>query len=217
MTELRRTAGFAALVIMLAFAMHNLNALYIEPNYLGFEDPRVDYAKIEKLRNAMGSIPWTLSGIGHFLSGFAAVVLGLVCRQMFRDYKLAAGRLLLGAGLMAGAGFLLTGIADLMGGQAVRILSAQNPDLEGAAYIATSIGRIVFNGLAQVGLGWFAWQLSWCGLKTGTLPKAFCYFGYLSGFSGLLMGVFFLPVYLYLVLIWSAWLTFTLLRAPRAA
>jgi hypothetical protein len=143
------------------------------------------------------------------------VVLGLVCRQMFRDYKLASGRLLLGAGLMAGAGFLLTGIADLMGGHAVRILSAQNPELEGAAYIATSLQRIVFNGLAQVGLGWFAWQLSWCGLKTGTLPKAFCYYGYLSGFSGLLMGVYFLPVYLNLVLIWAVWLAIVLLRPSQ--
>ena len=215
MTPLFRNAGWAAAVIFAAFLIHNVNALYVEPTFLGFKNPAVDYANVDKLKNAIGSVPWTLSGLGHFFSGFACIVLALTGRQMFRDYKSAAGRLLLGAGFVAGIGFFLTGIADLAGGGAVKLLAAQNPDLERAAYLGASVSRIVYNCMAQVGLGWFAWQLSWCALKTGTLPKSFCWFGYLSGLSGLAMGVTFFPVYLQLVLIWSGWLAFLMWR--RAA
>ena len=212
MSSLYRSAGYAAGVIFLAFLVHNVNALYVEPTYLGFTNPAVDYANVDKLKNAIGSVPWTLSGLGHLLSGFACVVLALTGRQMFRDYKSAAGRLLLGAGFVAAIGFFLTGISDVAGGGAVKLLSARNPDLERGAYLAASIARIVYNCLAQVGLGWFAWQLSWCGLKTGTLPKSFCWFGYLSGLSGVVMGVIFFPVYLQLVLIWSGWLAVVMWR-----
>ena len=212
MRTLYRSAAGAAAVICLAFLVHNVNALYIEPTYLGFKNPAVDYANVDKLKNAIGSLHWTLSGLGHLFSGFACVVLALTGRQLYRESRPAAGRLLLGAGMVAGVGFLLTGISDLAGGGAVRLLSAQNPDLERAAYLGASIARIVYNCLAQVGLGWFAWQLSWCGLKTGTLPKSFCWFGYLSGLSGLVMGLTFFPVYLQLVLIWSGWLAILMWR-----
>ena len=94
-----KRASYAAFIIFLAFLMHNVNALYIEPQILGFEDPRVDYAKVEKLQNAMGSIPWTLSGIGHILSGFAAIVLGFATRQIFVESHPVAGRLALGAAI----------------------------------------------------------------------------------------------------------------------
>lgn len=209
--------GLAALVICTAFLVHNVNALYVEPNILGFKDPRVDYADLAKLKNALGSLPWRLSGFGHLLSGFACVVLGLAARQWFRDSKLAAARLLLGAGLVAGVGFLLTAITDQAGSAAVKLLSAQNPELDDAAYLSLSIVRIIFNCLAQVGLGWFAWQLSFCGLKTGMLPKAFCWFGFLSGFTGLIMAVTFIPTYLLTVLIWSGWLAVLMLRRAVSA
>lgn len=210
-------AGLAALVICAAFLVHNINALYIEPNFLGFKDPRVDYADLAKLKNALGSLPWRLSGFGHLLSGFACVVLGLSARQLFRDSKLAAVRLLPAAGLVAGAGFLLTAITDQAGSGAVKLLSAQNPELGDAAYLSLCIVRIIFNCLAQVGLGWFAWQLSFSGLRTGMLPKVFCWFGYLSGFSGLVMAVTFIPAYLLAVLIWSGWLTIVMLRRAVSA
>ena len=212
MNSLFRNAGWAAAVIFVAFLIHNVNALYVEPTFLAFKNPAVDYANVDKLKNAVGSVPWTLSGLGHLFSGFACIVLALTSRRMFRDPESAAGRLLLGAGFVAGIGFFLTGISDVAGGGAVRLLSAQNPELERAAYLAASISRIVYNCMAQVGLGWFAWQLSWCALKTGMLPKSFCWFGYLSGLSGLAMGVTFFPVYLQLVLIWSGWLAVIMWR-----
>ena len=219
-----RRAGTAALVIFAAFAMHNLNALYIEPTYLGFQNPRIDYANIDKLRNAIGSVPWTLSGIGHLLSGFAMVYLALCPRELFREHKLLPARVALVAGVISAVGFLLTGISDLVGGGlfkspfgAVTIMAAQNPDIERAAYVSQALARISYNSLAQVGLGWYAILVSWCGLKTGLLQRPLCYFGYLSGFCGVIMGLMFVPLYLYTVLIWSLWYGLALLRWPQKA
>ena len=215
--SMTRRAGYAALVIFAAFAMHTLNAVYIEPNYLGFRDPQVDYANIDKLKNAIGTIPWTLSGLGHLLSGFAMVYLAIGARELFRDD--ASSRVALAAGIVSAVGFLLTGISDLVGGGpfkspfgAVTILSAQNPDIERAAYVAQSLARISYNSLAQVGLGWYAIVVSRCGIRSGRLGKGFCWFGYVSGACGLVMGIMFVPLYLYTVLVWSIWYGVSLLR-----
>ena len=43
MDSLIRAAGIAALVIGLAFAVHNVNGAWIEPRYLGFQS-YADYA-----------------------------------------------------------------------------------------------------------------------------------------------------------------------------
>lgn len=211
-----KMAAGAAFVMFLAFLMHSTNALYIEPNILGFEDPAVDYAKVDKLRNAMGSLPWALSGLGHLLTGFAAMILGFAVHVRFVEARPVAARLGLGAAIAAAAGFMLTGISDLMGAQALGLLEAQNPEQTQAIYLAASIMRISFNGLAIVAMGWFALQLSWCGLQTGQLPRAFCYFGYLAALSGLLMAFAYIPVYLTLYLVWSLWMavTFARLRDP---
>jgi hypothetical protein len=219
--SITRRAGIAALVIFSAFAMHTLNALYIEPNFLGFRNPQVDYAKIALLQNAVGSVPWTLSGFGHLFSGFAMVYLALAGREMFRGHDLVPARVAMMAGLLGSAGFLMTGISDLVGGGvfksgmgAVPLMAAQNPDLERAATLAQALARITYNSLAQVGLGWYAVLVSWCGRHTGLLPRSFCWFGYFSGFCGMIMGIAFVPLYLYTVLIWSAWYAVVLLRLP---
>jgi len=219
-----RRAGIAALIVFAAFAMHSVNALYIEPTYLGFEDPAKDYANLDKLKNAIGSVPWTLSGFGHLFCGFALVYLALAAREMFREHKLVPARVALVAGIISAVGFLLTGISDLVGGGpfkspfgAVTLLAAQNPDVERAALVAQSLARISYNSLAQVGLGWYAILVSWCGWKTGLLGRGLCGFGYFSGFCGIIMGVTFIPLYLYTVLVWSLWYGLALLRLPARA
>jgi len=215
MSLANRLAGFAALVIFLAFAMHALNAFYIEPRFLGFES-FMDYAKIDKLKNAIGSVPWRLSGVGHLLSGFAMVVLAMAAYGRFKAETPIAAALAAGAAALSAAGFLLTGLADVPGSGALKLLVAQNPGTETHAYLANSLMRIAFNNLAIVGLGWFAVQLSWCGLQTGRLPKAFSYFGYLAGLTGLGMMAVFTP-YLLVVPIWALWLGIVLLRSTEVA
>jgi hypothetical protein len=213
MDSLIRSAGFAALIIFAAFAMHNLNAGFIEPRYLGFES-YADYALLPKLENASRTLPWLLSGLGHVLSGFAMVILALGVYTMFRDARPIAALIALSAGLLAAVGFLLLGMSHVIGRQTLFLLTDANPAMRDSAYMTATVVRILFNGLAQVGLGWFAVELSWCSLKTRALPRPFVLYGFLSGGAGLLMAFAYIPIYLYTVLIWALWLGLLLLRHP---
>ncbi len=216
MQGLVRAAGYAALVIAAAFAMHNLNGAWIEPRYLGFTG-YADYADLGQLVNASRSWPWLASGIGHLSSGFAMVVLALGVFGIHRDRCPGAALIALAAGLLSATGFLLLGLSHVIGRQTLMLLADANPGLSDAAYMAATVVRIWVNALAQVGLGWFAVQLSWCALRTATLPRAFAWYGYLCGASGLLMAVAYLPLYLFTVLVWAPWLAWLLLRRPPAA
>jgi len=214
MDALNRPAGYAALVVFVAFAMHNLNGIYIEPRYLGFIGD-ADYADLAKLMNASQSLPWLLSGLGHVASGFAMVVLAVSAFSMYRERQPAAALLALGAGLLAATGFTLLGVSHVIGRQTLFLLADANPGLRATAYMTATVARIWFNGLAQVMLGWFAVQLSWCGMRSGMLPAAFCWYGYASGAAGLLMAVAYIPVYLFTVLVWALWLAVLLLRGRQ--
>jgi hypothetical protein len=203
--RLIRSAGWAAFVIGLAFAMHNLNGAFIEPRYLGFAS-YADYAQLDKLMNASRAVPWLLSGLGHVASGFAMVILGLGVHARYREMRPAAAQIALAAALLSAVGFLLTGISHVIGRQTLFLLSDANPELQRSAYMTATVIRIWVNGLAQTALGWFAVQLSWLGWQTRTLPRAFVVFGLLSGAAGLAMAVAHVPVYLFTVLIWAWWL-----------
>jgi hypothetical protein len=216
MDSLVKAAGYAALVIGLAFAMHNLNAAWIEPTYLGFQS-YADYADLAKLMNASRAWPWLLSGLGHVASGFAMVILALGTWAAYHSRRPAAGLIALAAGLLSATGFLLLGLSHAIGRQSLLLLAEANPGLGESAYMTATVMRITVNGLAQVGLGWFAVQLSWCGLKTGTLPKALCWYGFLSGAAGLLMAIAYVPVYRFTVLLWAPWLGIILLRRSPGA
>jgi len=215
MQALIRSARYAALVIFIAYAMHNLNGAFIEPRYLGFGS-YADYADLGKLMNASRAVPWLLSGLGHVATGFALVILGLGIHARYRELRPAAAQIALAAALLAATGFLLTGISHVIGRQTLFLLSDANPGLQESAYMTATVVRIWVNGLAQIGLGWFAVQLSWLGLKTGTLPRAFVAFGFLSGAAGLLMAVAYIPVYLFTVLVWALWLVVVWGRVDRA-
>jgi hypothetical protein len=115
--------------------------------------------------------------------------------------------------MLAATGFLLTGISHVIGRQTLFLLSDANPEMQESAYMTATVVRIWVNGLAQIGLGWFAVQLSWLGWKTGTLPRAFVVFGFLSGAAGLVMAVAYIPVYLFTVLVWALWLAMVWRRA----
>ena len=214
MQALIRSVRPAAIVVFLAFAMHNLNGAYIEPRHLGFGSYG-DYASLDKLMNASRAVPWLLSGLGHVATGFAMVFLGLGVHARYRDLRPAAAQIALAAAGLAAVGFLLTGISHVIGRQTLFLLSDANPALQESAYMAATVVRIWVNGLAQIGLGWFAVQLSWLGLKTGTLPRAFVLFGFLSGAAGLLMTVAYIPIYLFTVLVWALWLAVVWRRVDR--
>jgi hypothetical protein len=204
--SLDRLAPWAAALVAAAFAMHNLNGAWIEPRYLGFGS-YADYADLAKLQAASRAWPWLFSGIGHVASGFALVILGLATYRRYQERHPEAALVAAAAALLAAAGFLLVGISHVIGRQTLFLLAEANPgELRDAAYAAATVVRIWVNALAQIGLGWFAVQLAWCGRQTGELPRAFILFSYFSGACGLLMAVAYIPVYLYTVLVWAAWL-----------
>jgi hypothetical protein len=213
MHSLIRAAGYAALVIFLAFAIHTLNGSYIEPKYLGFASYR-DYSVLAKLEVASQSTPWLFSGLGHFATGFAMTILTLGGYELFREARPAASRVALAAGMLAAVGFMLLGISHLLGRQGVELMAESNPGMKDSAFLVINLARIVFNGLAQVGLGWFTIQFCWCGWRTGTFSKLFAGFGFISGLAGLVMGFSYIPVYLLTVLVWSLWCGINLLRLP---
>ncbi len=214
---LDRLAPWAAAVIAAAFAMHNLNGAWIEPRYLGFGS-YADYADLAKLQAASRAWPWLLSGIGHVASGFAVVILGLATGRRYQERLPEAALVATAAALLAGTGFLLVGISHVIGRQTLFLLADANSSaLRDVAYTAATVVRIWVNALAQIGLGWFAVQLAWCGRKTGELPRSFVGFSFFSGACGLLMAVAYIPVYLYTVLIWAAWLVIVWPRRPAVA
>lgn len=214
MEPIIRGTGIAALVIAAAFFVHNLNGAYFEPKYLGFAG-YADYALLPKLENASRTLPWLVSGLGHLFSGFAMVILALGVYVMFREAKPSAALIALSAGLLSAGGFLLLGLSHVIGRQALFLLGDANPAMRDSAYMTATVVRIIFNALAQVGLGWFAVQLSWCGLKTRALPKSFVIYGFLSGAAGLLMAFAYIPIYLFTVLIWALWLGVLLLSREQ--
>ncbi len=213
MDAIYRLAGIAAIVMFLAFFVHLLNAWYIEPVYLGFRN-FADYANPDKLRNAIGTVAWTVDGVGFLLNGFAAFFFGLLALEAFSGECPITARLASLAAFSSALGFLLVGIVDLMGGTVQELLATQNVEQAQAIFLSAGFVRVIVRGLAIVSFGWFALQFSWCGLQTGRLPKVFCYFGYLTGLAGLSMAFAYIPVHSTVFLIYSFWLAIVLFRNP---
>jgi len=115
-----------------------------------------------------------------------------------------------------GCGFLLNGVANVGVTSSLTLLSDNNAAYVDEIFLVATITRISFNSLAIVAMGWFMLQVSWCGLRTGMLPAAFCYFGYFAGASGLLMAAAYIPVYLPIYFFWALFLSVCLWRfTPR--
>ena len=125
-----KSGALAALLFMLVMLIHNLNALYLEPTFLGFEDPTKDYSNMQKIKNAQGSFSFTSSGYGHMVAGLSLLVLGLALAELFKRHAPARSRLILSTGFVAGIGFFLTGITDIPAAKFNNILIAQNPNYE---------------------------------------------------------------------------------------
>ena len=217
MTRLDKAASTAAWVIVGCMLVHNMNALWLEPNYLGFVDKARDYGNMEKILNAQFSFSFISSGTAHIACGFALLVLGLGLFHRFRAGHEVASQLLLLASVLAGLGFLLTGISDIPGAVYAKILREQNPDAATTITLINTLIRSVVNVLAIVGLSWMAGQLAWLTQKTGDFPK---WFGWYGG-AMLLPGIVSFPfppagfVYLQMTIIWAAALALYL-RRPYA-
>ena len=204
-----RTAALAATVILLAFIIHNINAWYVEPQIFGFTNPAEDYADLDKLRVARVSWQWALSGFGHFVTGFAMVVLGVCLYERFSRICPRRAKITLLAAAIAAVGFLMRGISDITVRIVVDLLLAANPGHDEPVLISASALYGLVNTLAVVGLGWFMISLARCAAHGEAAGKAFRWFSYLVGLIGV-AAVSGLPLYLTPFLIWLIWLNLIL-------
>jgi len=203
---LQRAASTAAWFIVLCMLVHNMNALWLEPTYLGFVDKARDYGDMAKILNAQFSFSFLTSGSAHIVCGFSLLILGLGLYHRFRDRHPVGAQLLMLGALLSGLGFLLTGISDIPGAVYARILREQNPEFWATIMLINTLIRSVVNVLAIVGLSWTAGQLAWLSQRTGEFPGWFGWYGWVMVLPGLLSFPF--PpagfIYLQLTIVWAA-------------
>jgi len=179
-----RAASMAAFFIVVAFLIHALNGMYLEPTFLGFDEP-TEYANMAKIENAIWSFSFTSSGISHMVVGFSMMILSLGVADVFKGAHPAAARLIILAGVVSGIGFLLTGISDIPGTFYGGILRELNPEQNETILLISTMIRGNLNIMGIAGLSWFAGLVAWCTLKTGIFPKWFGYYGWLNVLPGL--------------------------------
>ncbi len=208
MRQLQKAASIAAFLIVAGMLIHNLNALYIEPYTLGFENPAKDYANMAKIENAIWSFSFTSSGITHIVVGFSLMILGLFLSEFFKRALPIAARLIFISAFLSGLGFLLTGISDIPGTAYGGILRELNPDQNTEILLMTTIFRGMVNILAIASLGWFAGMIAWSGGRTNTFPKGLRIFGWINVLPGIITLI--MPVfgfaYIQLLPLWMLWL-----------
>jgi hypothetical protein len=219
MAELRslfKKAGWAAFIILLGMLVHNLNAGYLEPTYLGFVDKAKDYGDMAKIQNAIEACTlselqlcsFKYSGFAHMINGLMFLYLAVVVQILFRRSSPLLGQLAFVSGLLAGLGFLATGVSDIPGTVYASLLRELNPAENDAILLATTMVRGVVNIIAITGLGLFAAFVGRAALKTGVFSKWGAWWGFtllLPGIGGLISPIFGFS-YLVFVLPWLIWL-----------
>ena len=90
MKSLYKAASAAAFIVLFGMLIHNMNAMWLEPTYLGFIDKAKDYGDMSKIQNAFESCgldalqlcSFTYSGFAHMVNGLMLAVAG---REAFRS------------------------------------------------------------------------------------------------------------------------------------
>jgi hypothetical protein len=208
MRQLQKAATIAAFLIVAGMLIHNLNALYLEPYTLGFEDKAKDYGDMAKIENAIWSFSFTSSGTTHIVVGFSLMILGLFMSEFYKRALPIAAKLVYLSAVLSGLGFLLTGISDIPGTVYAGILRDLNPDQNTEILLMTTIFRGMVNILAITALGWFAGMIAWCAGQTDTFTKGFRIYGWFIVLPGV-MSLIFPPAgfaYIQLLPLWMLWL-----------
>jgi len=216
MKQLRQAASIAAFIIVAGLLIHYLNALYLEPYTLGFEDKAKDYADMAKIENAIWSFSFTSGGTAHIFVGFSMMILGLYLSEFFRATTPIGAKLVFIASMLSGLGFLMTGISDIPGTVYGGLLRGMNPDYNTDILLMVTIFRGMVNVLAIVGLGWFAGQVAWCSARTASFSRGFRIYGYINVLPGV-ASLIFPPIgfaYIQLLPLWMLWLGLRIRKLP---
>jgi hypothetical protein len=172
--KLYRTASWAAFLVLFGMLIHNMNAFWLEPTYLGFKDPAVDYADMSKIQNAVESCTlsqpqlcsFKYSGTAHMVNGLLLIVLAIAALNLLRTRTPILAQFTCAAAFVSGLGFLLTGISDIPGTAYASLLRDINPDYNDTILLITTMIRGVVNIMAITGLGLFAAFFGYASLKS---------------------------------------------------
>ena len=223
--SLYRFASWAAFLILFGMLIHNTNAFWLEPTYLDFKDPAVDYADMSKIQNAFESCSldklhlcsFKYSGFAHMFNGLMFFVLGIAALNLLRSKTPVLAQFACAAACVSGLGFLLTGISDIPGAALSALLRAENPEYNTDIFLISTVFRGLVNILAITGLGLFAGIFGYAVLKQQIFAKWGAYYGYIllvPGVVGLINPVFGF-MYLSLVVPWLIWLGLQFSRLSR--
>jgi len=217
-----RWAAVAAFIIMLGMLIHLFNAAYLEPTYLGFVDKARDYGDMSKIQNAIEacsvSAPqlcsFKYSGFAHMLNGMLFMLLGVTMLNLFRFACPVVAQLAFVSALVAGFGFLLTGISDIPGTAYASLLRGLNPEHNDTILLISTMIRGVANMMAVTGLGLFAAFVGVATLTSRLFSAWGAWWGFVllvPGLGGLVNPIFGF-MYIALVVPWLLWLGLQLRR-----
>lgn len=211
-----RAASVAAFVIFAGMLIHNINAAWLEPTYLGFVDKATDYGDMSKIQNAVEACrmdapqlcSFKYSGFAHMINGLLFMLLAVAVQVLFRHSNPLLGQLAFVSGLLAGLGFFATGVSDIPGTAYASLLRELNPEYNDTILLITTMFRGIANMIAITGLGFFAAFTGRAALVTGVFSKWGARYGFILLVPGLVGLV--LPIlgfmYILLVLPWLIWL-----------
>jgi len=213
---LYRAASWSAFLILFGMLIHNMNASWLEPTYLGFVDKAKDYGDMAKIQNAVEACSFSelqlcsfkYSGFAHMFNGLFFMVLGIASLNLLREKTPLLAQFACAAAFLSGLGFLLTGITDIPGTAYASLLRDLNPEHNTEILLITTMIRGVVNILAITGLGLFAAFFGYATLKSGIFSKWGARYGFvllLPGLAGLTSPIFGF-MYLVFVLPWLIWL-----------
>jgi hypothetical protein len=220
-----RAAAWAAFLVLGGMLIHNMNALYLEPTFLGFVDKARDYGDMAKIQNAVEactlSTPqlcsFKYSGVAHMLNGLLFMFLAVAVQVLFRRAHPLLGQLAFVAGLLAGLGFFLTGVSDIPGTAYASLLRDLNPEYNDSILLMTTLIRGMANMVAITGLGFFAAFVGSAALSSGLFSKwgaYYCFILLVPALGGLLNPILGF-MYIALVLPWLFWLGMQFSRLSR--
>jgi hypothetical protein len=213
---LYRAASWAAFLILFGMLIHNMNALWLEPTYLGFVDKAKDYGDMAKIQNAVEACTlsqlqlcsFKYSGFAHMFNGLFLIVLSIASLNLLREKTPVLAQFACAAAFLSGLGFLLTGITDIPGTAYASLLRGINPEHNEAILLMATMIRGVVNILAITGLGLFAAFFGYASLQSGLFSKWGARYGFillLPGLGGLISPIFGF-MYLVFCLPWFFWL-----------
>jgi hypothetical protein len=221
-----RFASIAAFVIFVGMLIHNINAGWLEPTYLGFVDKARDYGDMAKIQNAIEACrldapqlcSFKYSGFAHMINGLLFMFLAVAVQVLFRHSNPLLGQLAFVSGLLAGLGFFATGVSDIPGTVYASLLRDLNPEYNETILLITTMIRGVVNIIAITGLGFFAAFVGRAALVTGVFSKWGARYGYVllvPGVVGLISPIFGF-MYIALVLPWLIWLGLQFSKLARS-